>query len=324
MRNELRLYALAGATLVAVLSVALPCAAQKAWQPSPGHVQLPIWPAAAPDAKPLDEPEVAGTVVDDATGKAKPVGGKPWIYVANVSKPTMTVYSPQSNNTGAAIVVFPGGGYNVLAIDLEGTETCDWLVARGITCVLSKYRVPCRKTGPYRDCMPALQDAQRTVGLVRSRAAEWKIDPHRIGVLGYSAGGHMVAAISTHFEKRLYAAVDEADKVSCRPDFAVSLYPGHLAVPETGFVLNPDIRVNRKTPPTFLLQSQDDPVDPVENSLVYYAALRKAGVPAEMHLFVNGGHAFGLRETDAPITRWPQLVETWLERIGVIPKVRPN
>jgi acetyl esterase/lipase len=205
-----------------------------------------------------------------------------------------------------------------LAIDLEGTEVCDWLTSRGITCVLLKYRVPCVKTGPYGDCQTALQDAQRTVGLVRSQAAKWQIDPHKIGVLGMSAGGHMVAAMSTHFDQRVYPIVDAADKESCRPDFAIALYPGHLAVPAKNFALNPDIRVTALTPPTFLLHAQDDPVDPVENSLVYYAALRKAGVPAEMHVYVKGGHAFALRPTESPITRWPALVETWLGTIGML------
>jgi acetyl esterase/lipase len=293
--------------------------AQGAWQPSPGHRQISIWPGPVPDARALDGVEESGVVVD-AAGNKKLVAGRPWIYVGRVSQPTMTVYSPKGSNTGAAVVVFPGGGYNILAIDLEGTEACDWLTSKGIACVLLKYRVPCVKSGPYRDCRTALEDAQRTVGLVRFHAAHWHIDPHKIGVLGFSAGGHMVAALSTHFDKRLYPITDAADKTSCRPDFAVALYPGHLAVPETHFALNPDIRVNSKTPPTFLLQAEDDPVDPVENSLVYYAALKKAGVPAELHVFVNGGHAFGLRRTESPITRWPQLVETWLVAIGVIPK----
>src|SRR5262245_42688265 len=214
----------AGMVLLAVLSCgaeehAQP-AAQAAWQPSPGHTQVPIWPEKPPDARPVDGPEVAGTVVD-ASGKELLVGGKPWIYVDKVSQPTMTVYSPPGRNTGAAVVVFPGGGYNILAIDLEGTEVCDWLTTKGITCVLLKYRVPCAKVGTYRDCPSALQDAQRTVGLVRSQAGKWGIDPRKIGVLGFSAGGHMVAAISNRFAKRNYPSVDAADKVSCRPDFAV-------------------------------------------------------------------------------------------------------
>ncbi|MFL5502448.1 MAG: alpha/beta hydrolase [Gemmatimonadaceae bacterium] len=307
--------------LVALLAFAVGqaelAAGQTAWQPSPGHKQVPIWPAAIPDAQPSKGPEISGTVVD-ATGRPKLVGGKPWIYVDKVSQPTMTVYSPVRGNTGAAVIVFPGGGYNVLAIDLEGTETCDWLTSRGITCVLSKYRVPCVKTGPYLDCRTALEDAQRTVGLVRFQAPRLHIDPHKIGVLGFSAGGHIVAAISTHFDKRLYTPVDAADRESCRPDFAIALYPGHLAVREKNFALNPDIRVTSRTPPTFLLQAENDPVDPVENSLVYHAALRKAGVPVEMHLYVKGGHAFGLRRTNYPITEWPPLVEKWLRTIGIV------
>jgi len=296
-------------------------AAQTSWQPSPGHTQIPIWPGAVPDAKPVDGPEVSGTVVD-AKGNKHLVGGRPWVYVNRVSQPTITVYSPVGTNTGAAVVVFPGGGYDVLAIDLEGTEVCDWLTPRGVTCAVLKYRVPCVKTGPYRDCRTALEDAQRAVGLLRFRAAEWHVDPHKIGVLGFSAGGHMVAALSTHFEKRLYPLVDAdaADAVSCRPDFAIALYPGHLASRARGFALNPDIRVTSRTPPTFLLQAEDDPVDPVENSIVYHAALKKAGVPVELHLYEKGGHAFGLRRTSSPITGWPQLVESWLVTIGIVSK----
>ena len=299
-------------------------AVQTSWQPSPGHTQIPIWPGAVPDARPADGPEVSGTVVD-ARGNEHLVGGRPWVYVNNVSQPTMTVYPAAGSKTGAAVVVFPGGGYNVLAIDLEGTDVCDWLTPKGITCVVLKYRVPCAKTGPYRDCRTALEDAQRAVGLLRFRAAQWSIDPHKIGVLGFSAGGHMVAALSTHFDRRLYPVVDAdaADAESCRPDFAIALYPGHLAVPERRFALNPDIRVTGRTPPTFLLQAEDDPVDPVENSIVYHAALRKAGIPVEMHLYGKGGHAFGLRRTSSPITDWPQLVESWLVTIGMVPNGRP-
>ncbi len=294
-----------------------------AWQPSPGHSQVPIWPGAVPDARPVTGPEVAAT-----TGKESLVAGKPWVAVSNVSRPTMTVYSPTERNTGAAVVVFPGGGYQILAIDLEGTEVCDWLTSKGITCVLLKYRVP--NSGMHWDekckCQitpkspTALEDAQRTVGLVRFHAAEWHIDPHKIGVLGFSAGGHLVAAISTHFEHRLYPAVDAADKESCRPDFAVSLYPGHLWIDEEKLELNPDIHVASQTPPTFLLQAEDDHVDNVNHSLVYYIALKNTGVPVEMHLYAQGGHAFGLRPTGLPITGWPQLVETWLGTIGMIPQ----
>jgi acetyl esterase/lipase len=295
---------------------------QPLWQPSPGHTQLPIWPGGAvPDAWPLRGPEVETTV-------EKLIAGMPWVAVANVSRPTMTVYLPEGKNTGAAVVVFPGGGYKILAMDLEGTEVCDWLTSKGITCVLSKYRVPgwdgyangYLKSGPYPYSPIALEDAQRTVGLVRFHAAEWHIDPHKIGVLGFSAGGHLVAAISTHFEHRLYPAVDAADKESCRPDFAVALYPGHLSLADDSIELNPDIRthITPQTPPTFLLQNEDDHVDPVEDSLSYYAALKKVGIPVEMHLYAQGGHAFGLRRTKFPVTGWPKLVETWLKSIGMI------
>jgi acetyl esterase/lipase len=290
------------------------------WQPSPGHAQVPIWPGAAPDAMPVTGPEFATT-----TGKQSLVAGRPLIFVGNVSCPTMTVYPPIGKNTGVAIVVFPGGGYWQLAIDLEGTEICDWLTSKGVTCVLLKYRVPgsgkyldsSPKSGPYPKSPQALEDAQRTLGLVRAHAAEWHIDPHKIGVLGFSAGGHLAAAMSIHFEQRVYPAIDAADRESCRPDFAVALYPGHLSKYDNPSELNPDIRVTNQAPPTFLLQSEDDPVDDVENSLDYYAALKKAGVPVEMHLYASGGHGFGLRRTKLPVTAWPQLVETWLKTIGM-------
>jgi acetyl esterase/lipase len=225
--------------------------------------------------------------------------------------------------------VFPGGGYSGLAIDLEGTEACDWLTSRGITCVLLKYRVPDSGPAWHDDCQcnikpkapTALEDAQRTVGLVRHRAAEWHIDPRRIGVLGFSAGGHLTADIGTHFASRAYARIDTADDESCRPDFAVAVYPGHMLENTTKEgELNPKIPVTSRTPPTFLVQAADDPVDNVKNSLVYFAALKKAGVPVEMHLYATGGHAFGLRQTSAPITAWPELMETWLRGIGMLPR----
>src|ERR1700722_6477097 len=291
-----------------------------AWQPSPGHTQIPIWPGAVPDAQPVAGPEVSTT-----TGKDDLVAGKPYVYVERVSRPTMTVYSPRANNnTGAAVVVFPGGGYSILAIDLEGTEVCDWLTAEGITCVLLKYRVPGNdlqpQSGPYPKSPMALEDAQRALGLVRFHAAEWKIDPHRIGVLGFSAGGHLAAALSTHFDQRLYKPVDAADKLSCRPDFAVVIYPGYLAIADKSFAPNPDIHVTSDTPPTFLLQTEDDHVAHVESSLVYYEALKAAGVAVEMHLYTEGVHGYGLRRTKLPVTGWPQLVEVWLQTIKMLPE----
>lgn len=294
-------------------------AQQPVWQPSPGHTQIPIWPGAIPDARPFAGPETV-----QKTGSKDFVAGKPWLSVEKVSIPTMTVYSPKGKNTGAAVLVFPGGGYEILAIDLEGSEACDWLVSKGITCVLLKYRVPAPRSAPYWGAYPqspiALEDAQRSIGLVRLHAAEWHIDPHKIGVMGFSAGGHLVAAMSVHFDKRLYPAIDAADQQSCRPDFAVALYPGHLAMKEGALVLNPDIaaHLTAQTPPTFLLQNENDNVDSIWDSLTYYAALKKAGVPVEFHSYAEGGHAFGLRRTKYPATAWPQLVETWLKTIGMI------
>lgn len=289
------------------------------WQPSPGHTQMPIWPAKPPDSQPVKEPEFALS-----SGTSFLIADKPATEVDNVTLPTMTVYSPKGKNTGAAVIVFPGGGFYVLAIDLEGSEACDWLTSKGITCVLLKYRVP--DSGPHGDAgrqrypkaPMALEDAQRTLGLIRFHAAEYHIDPDKIGVLGFSAGGYLVVDISTNFDKRAYAPVDEADKVSCRPNFAVAIYPGHLQASSNGLELNPKIHVSRETPPTFLLQSEDDHVDNVNDSLVYYIALKNASVPVEMHLYAQGGHAFGLRRTKFPITAWPELVETWLATIGMI------
>lgn len=304
---------------LALVSSASVSGSPAVWQPSEGHVQVPIWPGVPPNAVANPKPE---QVAPD------------WRKVTNVSKPTMTVYSPTGANSGAAVIVFPGGGYRMLAMDLEGTEICDWLTSRGITCILLKYRVP--NSGPtwidhhrvYPKVQTALQDAQRTIGLVRRDAARYHVDPHRIGVIGFSAGGHLVAAVSTHFGRRTYPRVDSADDVSSRPDFAIALYPGHLWVHEDedrdtrnseDLSLRPDITVSRETPPTFLLQAEDDDVDGVHQSLAYYVALQKAGVPTEMHLYAQGGHAFGLRPSKLPISGWPKLVEQWLRTIHVLP-----
>ena len=278
-----------------------------------------------PDAQPVKGREH----VEAANAPRDLVAGKPWLAVEEVSRPTMTVYAPHGKNTGVAMVVFPGGGYSVLAIDLEGTEVCDWLTSRGITCVLLKYRVPDSGPAYHADCKcnihpkvpAALEDAQRTVGLVRFHAAEWHINPHKIGVVGFSAGGHLVANVSTHFMKRAYVPVDAADEVSCRSDFAVAIYPGHMLENTTKeFQLNPKIPVTANTPPTFLLQNEDDHVDGVKQSLVYYNALKNAGVSVEMHLYAQGGHAFGLRRTKFRGDAVAGVVETWLRTIGMIPE----
>jgi acetyl esterase/lipase len=249
------------------------------------------------------------------TAKDGTPGGKPVIRIGNVSNPTLTLYTPKAKNTGAAVVVFPGGGYRILAIDLEGTEVCDWLNSAGITCILVKYRVP--EPGPYPKSSGPLQDAQRALGIVRAHAAEWHIDPNRIGVLGFSAGAHLAAALSTHFDQRLYDPLDAADKLSCRPDFAAIIYPGYLALADQNYAPNPDIHPTGQTPPTFLVQAEDDPVH-VENAVVYFLALKNAKVPAELHIYAQGGHGYGLRRTALPVTTWPQTAEIWLHTIHIL------
>ena len=298
---------------VVSFSSCLTLIAQKpAWQPASGHVTLPLWPNGAPGAPANPPPEVDATKPTDNL-----IAGKPLVRLGNVSDPTITVYTPKGFNSGAAVVVFPGGGYQILAIDLEGTEVCDWLNKAGIACILLKYRVP--NTGPYPKSPAALQDAQRAMGLVRQHAEEWHIDPKRIGVLGFSAGGHLAAAISTHFDQRLYDPIDAADKLSCRPDFAVVIYPGYLALAEKNFAPNPDINPTADTPPTFIVQAEDDPVH-VENAIVYFMQLKNAKVPAELHIYSQGGHGYGLRRTALPVTTWPKSVEVWLHTIKVLPE----
>jgi acetyl esterase/lipase len=297
--------------LAALFTATASFAQQAGWQPAAGHRQIPIWPNGVPGGLPANSP----AEVDTSDGKSQLIAGKPLVRLGNVSLPTITLYkSANQAHSAPAVVVFPGGGYNILAIDLEGTEVCDWLNSSGIACVLLKYRVP--NTGPYPKSPAALQDAQRTVGLVRQHAAEWGIDPRRIGILGFSAGAHLVAALSTHFDKRLYDAVDVADQLSCRPDFAVVVYPGYLALDKEGMKTNSEISPTAQTPPTFIVQAEDDPVH-VENATNYFLQLKQAGVPAELHIYAEGGHGYGLRRTALPVTAWPQLVETWLHTIGV-------
>jgi len=290
------------------------------WQPPSGLQQTPIWPNRAPDMpdrpQPSERVEVAETpnAIDGHTSEA----------AFDVSSPTMTVFPPKGKNTGAAMIVFPGGGFKAVVITLEGTEICSWLTSKGITCVVSKYRVPNSDDYWDDDChchitpkIPrALQDAQRTIRLVRARAKELNLDPNRIGVIGFSAGGYLVAQTSNIFAPT-YKPVDAADKLSSRPDFAVMAYPGHLC--RSGATLDPGIHVTRKTPPTFLLQAWNDPVDNICNSTVYARALDAAGVPAEVHLFAKGGHAFALRDKADPVAVWPALLERWLEGIGILP-----
>jgi acetyl esterase/lipase len=269
-----------------------------------------IWPKGAPG-------ETAALEEKDTT---KPDGqliaGRRVIRLTDVGNPTIAVYpAPRAKNTGAAVLVFPGGGYNILAYDLEGTEVCEWLNSIGVTGVLLKYRVPARDGTPRRAA--PLQDAQRAMGLVRAHAKEWGVNPAQVGVLGFSAGAHLAANLSNHFDKRTYDAIDEADQLSCRPDFAAIIYPGLLTEKNDGQHLAADMTVTANTPPSFLLQAEDDPVH-VENSLLYYTALKNAKVPSEMHLFAKGRHGYGLRHTEDPVTDWPKLAERWMQTLGVL------
>jgi acetyl esterase/lipase len=279
------------------------------WPPPPDRLTMAIWPGVPPG-------EAADMPAEHNVPSKSRVAGRAYVRLTDVSKPTITLYKAEGKNTGAAVLVFPGGGYKIVSMDLEGTEVCQWLNSIGVNCVLLKYRVP--DSGPYPKSAAALQDAQRAMGLVREHAKEWGIDPDRVGVMGFSAGGHLAAAISNHYEKRLYEPIDAADKLSCKPDFAVVDYPGYLALADQDFAPNPDIQPTADTPPTFLLQAENDPVH-VENAIVYFLQLKKAGVPAELHVYAQGGHGYGLRKTGLPISHWPSLVETWLHTIKMLP-----
>lgn len=289
------------------------------WRQPAGLVQTPIWPGAAPDMDGVPwKPE---SVLTADTPDA--VGGTTSQAVFDVSVPTMTVFPPKGRNTGAAIVVFPGGGFRAVVLTIEGTEICDWITSKGITCILSKYRVPgtnhywnpeCR-CSITPDVPRALQDAQRTIRLVRARAAGLQVDPGKIGVMGFSAGGYLVAQTSNMFEPA-YRPVDASDRTSSRPDFAIAFFPGHIC--RRGRVYDPGFEVTGRAPPTFLLQAWDDDVDDICNSTYYARALDDAGVPTEVHLFATGGHAFGLRRNHSPDTVWPGLLENWLRGIDVL------
>lgn len=279
---------------------------------------MPLWPAGFLKSTGPDAVRSTGPERDTNLPTDPKIAGRPIIKLTDVTEPELTLYTPHSTaNTGAAVLVFPGGGYRILAYDLEGTEVCTWLNSLGVNCVLVKYRVP--YDGHYPEELGDLEDAQRAMRLTRQHAAEWQIDPHRIGVLGFSAGAHLAAVLSIHPAQTTYSAVDAADKLDARPDFAVILYPGYLAAAPALTALSPGVEPTASTPPTFVLQAEDDPVHQ-ENALRYYRALKEAKVPAELHIFAEGGHGYGLRPTNLPVTHWPALAETWFHTIHVLPK----
>jgi acetyl esterase/lipase len=266
---------------------------------------MPLWPTSAPGEK-----GNIGEERDMTKPNENLVAGKRVIRLGNVSQPTLTLYRPKkSKDTGTTVLVCPGGGYHILALDLEGTEVCQWLNSIGVTGALLKYRVP-RREGLEKHTAP-LQDAQRAMGLLRQRAPELGLDPKRIGVLGFSAGGHLAASLSTFGDTRTYPALDAADALPCRPDFAVLVYPGYLTVADQGDRIAPELNLTANTPPTFLVMSQDDPVR-VQNVLGYASALQTAKVPFELHVYPKGGHGYGLRRTSADVTSWPDRVTDWM------------
>jgi acetyl esterase/lipase len=266
---------------------------------------LDLWPGVAPGEK-----GNLGEEKDTTKPTDQLIAGRRVIRLGNVSKPSLSLYRPaKDKDTGAAVLVCPGGGYHILAMDLEGTEVCEWLNAMGVTAALLKYRVP-KREGLERHVAP-LQDAQRALGLLRWRAQEFGLDPRRLGALGFSAGGHLIAALAGSTSPRAYPAVDEADAVSCRPDFNIVIYPGYLVLKDEGDRINPSVAVTTNHPPTFLVMSQDDPVR-VENAVLYYLALKQAGVPSELHVYPTGGHGYGLRRTEHFVTTWPDRAADWL------------
>lgn len=239
--------------------------------------------------------------------------------ITNVTTPTLTVYRPaKEKDTGTAVIVCPGGGYWNLYWELEGEEVAAWLNTLGVTGVVLKYRVPRRKGEVEAE--PAarpLQDVQRAVSVVRGKAKEWGIAPDRIGVMGFSAGGHLAVAAATRFEKRAYDPIDDTDKISCRPDFAVPVYPGYLKAKDKD-ELAAGLSVPKDTPPMFLVHGGDDIISDPEHSVVLYKALKKAGVSAELHIYADSTHDFGVRKVDRPCDEWTEACAKWLKRKGML------
>ena len=269
-------------------------------------VVINVWPAAAPG-----EPSGIG---EETAVVGKPGEQNPIIRIGNVTKPTLTIYRPSADKAnGTAVIICPGGGYNILAWDLEGTEIAEWLNSLGVTGIVLKYRVPRRPNASKDEEQPVCshQDAQRAMRLVRSKAAEWKLDDKKVGILGFSAGGHLAARTSTNYETLSYPAIDEADKLSGRPDFSILIYPAYLVTKDMT-ALTPMIAVNDKTPPAFLAHAYDDGVT-ADSSVQYFLALKRTKVPAELHVYSKGGHGYGMRPSKNAVVTWPARCEEWLK-----------
>ena len=270
-----------------------------------------VWPGTAPDEVGTIGKEEAGNTpalirqLVEVTESTR--------MITNVTKPTLTIYRPSpETDTGTAMVICPGGGYWSLYWEVEGEEVAKWLASRGITGMVLKYRVP-RRPGEV-EIEPArrpLQDSQRAVSLVRSKAKEWGIHPDRIGIIGFSAGGHLAISTATEFDRRSYTGTDDVDKIDCRPNFAIAAYSGYLKARDTN-ELAPGLRIPPRTPPVFLVHGSDDIISPPEHSVVMYLALRQAGVPTEMHLYASTTHDFGVRAVKRPYGVWTDACERWL------------
>tara|TARA_Y100000588_G_scaffold394670_1_gene516440 strand:+ start:3576 stop:4430 length:855 start_codon:yes stop_codon:yes gene_type:complete len=266
---------------------------------------MKLWPGVAPGER--------GDIGPEGERPPRP-GQRKVIRIQNVSAPTLSVFKAKKPN-GAAVVICPGGGYSILAWDLEGTEVATWLNGIGVTAVVLKYRVPRRRDRAKHGA--PLQDAQRALGLTRHNAKAWGIDPNRIGILGFSAGGHLSATTMTNHRKRTYPRIDAADDTSCRPDFGVLIYPAYLVDNETKTKLVPEVPVDKDTPPAIFIHAGDDRVT-ADSSVQMWLALRRVGVPSALHIFPHGGHGYGLRPSRDPVSGWPKLVEGWLHRTGVM------
>lgn len=265
-----------------------------------------------------------------APGETKDIGDEKLIApknatdvkrVSHVSEPTITVYAPPKDKAnGTAVLVAPGGGYNILAIEHEGTQVCEWLNTLGVTAVLLKYRVP-KHEAQTPDNLAMVQDAQRAISLVRSMSKELGIDPTRVGMLGFSAGGHLTVCTALA-KKRMYETADKGEEqFSYLPNFAVLVYPAYLT--DKGGALKPEFEVKKDSPPMFFAHSSDDPVTS-EGSVALYSALKKAGVPSELHLYATGGHGYGMKKVPHPCATWPDRAGDWLKARGLLEKAKPS
>lgn len=268
---------------------------------------ISLWPGMAPGETAELPPEGEFT-----EGGTRYIAGRPIYLLTNVSKPELAIYRPDSaKDTGAAVIICPGGGHRLLAYDLEGTEIAQWLNTIGVTGIVLKYRVPSRN--PNFKCLSALQDAQRAISVVRTLSKELGIETSNIGILGFSAGGEVAARASLQYNNRKYEKIDAADEASCKPDFSLLIYPAYL-VNESKSLLE-ELRPTEDAPKTFLVHAWDDTVTPL-SSLCLATELKKAKVPCELHLFAAGGHGYGMRHVDGmPVTDWTNQATQWLSKI---------